>query len=321
VTRKEAKARKKKRQSGVAKFLLLVFLLAAVFTAGKFVVDKYGFFGLVGGDAMEDIFPIAGGHSDFAREFSNTNRVNILFLGTNHELSDTIMVFSFDMDAKRVDEISVPRDTYYERPAYPGAAYQKINSAYETEGFEGAANAVSNVLGGMPVHFYAQITDEGVAHVVDAMGGIEMDVPIDMNYEDAGQGLYIHLNAGPQLLDGDHAVQYLRFRSGYANADLGRVSAQQEFLKEAFRQSIGFGFPKVAAAVLGEVNTNISGKTMTRLGSAAIGMDFGSFQTWTIPGTTGTVNGASYFFADAEQTQAMTRQIYNSGTETSENAD
>jgi anionic cell wall polymer biosynthesis LytR-Cps2A-Psr (LCP) family protein len=109
-------------------------------------------------------------------------------------------------------------------------------------------------------------------------------------------------------------VQYLRFRSGYANADLGRVSAQQEFLKEAFRQSIGFGFPKVAATVLDEVNTNISSKAMTRLGSAAIGMSFDSFQTWTIPGATGTVNGASYFFADAEQTQTMMRQIYSSGT-------
>ncbi|MDR3305070.1 MAG: LCP family protein [Clostridiales Family XIII bacterium] len=303
--------RKKKKGFGIGKFLIIVVVLALVLAGGKVLIEKYGLLGLVGGDIMDDITPIAGGDSDFSREFPDSKRVNILFLGTNSGLSDTMMVFSFDTELKRVDEISVPRDTYYERPNFPGAAYQKINSVYETEGFQGCAQAVSNVLGGVPIHFYAQITDEGVAHVVDAMGGIEMNVPMDMNYEDPAQNLYIHLTAGPQVLDGAHAVQYLRFRSGYPTADLGRVNAQQEFLKEAFKQSVGFGFPKVAAAAAKEVTSDITPRMAVRIGSEAAGMSAESFAAWTIPGVPNMMNGASYYVSDRAATAEMMRQIYS----------
>jgi len=323
--RAEERRRQKRKKSIGLRLLVIAIIVCLVVVIGKIAIEKYGLLRLIGGDIMEDSPPIAGEAGQIADEYPDSERVNILFLGTNQDLSDTIMVLSFDTQAQLMDLISVPRDTYYERPQYTDPALQKINSVFKSEAFDGlekgfdaAASAVSDVLCGTPIHYFARITDEGVVRVVDAMGGVEMDVPQDMDYEDAGQDLYIHLKAGPQTLDGEHAVQYLRFRSGYANADLGRISAQQEFLKAAFKKSSGIGFPKVATAVLKELgggNTNISRTMMVRLGSQAVGMDGSALKTWMVPGTAGMQNGASYYFADEAATLAMMREIYERGAE------
>ncbi|MDR0853136.1 MAG: LCP family protein [Clostridiales Family XIII bacterium] len=314
MSRRDKRVKKKKKLSFLGRLVVTFAALVVIFTAGFFIVDKYGFFGLFGGDIMDDVHAISGGDSDFSKEFPDSKRVNVLLLGTNHGLSDTIMLMSFDTALKRVDQISVPRDTYYERPDYPGAAYQKINSVYETEGVQGIADAVTDVLGGVPIHFYAEITDDGVAHVVDSMGGIDMDVPMDMDYEDLDQNLFIHLKAGQQTLSGDQAVQYLRFRKGYVTGDIGRVDAQQGFMKEAFKQSIGFGFPKVASTAIKELTTDIGKKMSVRLGTEAIGMKAEDFQSWTAPEDPNPVrqnNGASYYYVDRPAALEMMREIYS----------
>jgi LCP family protein required for cell wall assembly len=303
-------------------FIPLFLILLLLFTAGVFVIDKYGFFGLFGGDIMEDITPIAGGDSDFAKKYKDSRRVNVLVLGQNSGLTDTIMLASFDTEVKRVDIISVPRDTYYPRPEYKSAAFQKINSVYET-GAKGdsaeakekrgvaAAKAVSEVLAGVPIHFYGVLDDDAVVKIVDSMDGIEMDVPMDMKYTDKKHGLYIDLKKGKQILDGDHAVQYLRYRKGYAMGDLGRVNAQQEFMKEAFKQSIGIGFPKVASTVQKEVDSNIGAKMAVRIASEAVGMTASDSKTWTTPGESKKENGAWYYIVDKAKTVEMMNEIYS----------
>jgi LCP family protein required for cell wall assembly len=284
-----------------------------------FLIDKYGFFGLVGGDIMDGLVPIAGGDSDFAKKYKDSRRINILILGENQGLTDTVMLASFDTELKRVDLISVPRDTYYERPDYPGAALQKINSVYKSEGSaddpeQGAvamAKAVSKVLCGVPIHFYEVYSDDDIKKIVDAMGGIEIDVPMDMKYTDKKQDLYIDLKKGKQRLNGDQAVQFLRFRKGYKTGDLGRVEAQQNFMKEAFKQSIGLGFPKVAKTVMDNVESNMAGKMAVHIGSEAIGMNSGDMKTWMTPGTSKTMNGASYYIVDEAKTDQMMNEIFS----------
>jgi LCP family protein required for cell wall assembly len=310
-------AKKIEKKKSFGKIFVPVFLiLLIVLTVGMFVIDKYGFFGLFGGDIMKDIKPIAGADSDFANKYKDSKRVNVLVLGQNNQLTDTIMLASFDTDVKRVDIISVPRDTYYPRPEYKGAAFQKINSVYETGGKTeeergvAAAKAVSEVLAGVPIHFYAVIGDDDVAKIVDSMDGIEIDVPMNMKYTDKKQNLYIDLKKGKQVLNGDQAVQYLRFRKGYATGDLGRVNAQQVFMKEAFKQSIGIGFPKVARTVSKEVDSNLKTKMAVRIASEAIGMHTDDATTWTTPGAPKTMNKASYYIVDEDKTVKMMNEIY-----------
>jgi LCP family protein required for cell wall assembly len=283
------------------------------------LIEKYGFFGLVGGDIMDGLVPIAGGDSDFAKKYADSRRINILVLGENQGLTDTIMLASFDTTLKRVDLISVPRDTYYERPDYPGAALQKINSVYKSEGSaddpeKGAvamAKAVSNVLSGVPIHFYEIYSDDDIKKIVTAMGGIEIDVPMDMKYTSKKHNLYINLKKGKQVLDGDEAVQYLRFRKGYKTGDLGRIEAQQNFMKEAFKQSIGLGFPKVAKTVMDNVESNMAGKMAVRIGTEAVGMSMSDMETWMTPGEAKTMNRASYYIVDEAKTDEMMNEIFS----------
>ena len=290
--------RKRKRRNRGALIALIIVLVLAVLCFRACQESKPG-------GATPIVMPGSG-------EFEDSSRINILFLGTNQGLSDTMMVFSLDVDNKRLDQISIPRDTYYYRSNYMDGAYHKMNSVYSTEGYKGVSKAVSEVLGGVPIHYYMELKPEGVKKIVDAMGGIIMDVPMDMNYVDVDQDLYIDLKAGPQLLNGDQCMQYLRFRSGYANGDLGRVSAQQEFLKAVLAQSAGLDVAKIAVAARSETVTNMSLPAQAGLMTRAAGMKDGAFYTHTIPGASGMQNGYSYFFHDAPATKDLMRAIYAS---------
>jgi LCP family protein required for cell wall assembly len=312
-------ANKKKVRPFSGVFLPVFIVLVIVFTGAMFLIDKYGFFGLLGGDIMDGLVPIAGGDSDFADKYKDSRRINVLVLGENQGLTDTIMLASFDTEIKRVDLISVPRDTYYERPDYPGAALQKINSVYKSEGSGddpekgalAAAKAVSDVLCGVPIHFYEVYTDDDIRKIVTAMGGIDIDVPMNMKYTDKKQGLYIDLKKGKQTLNGDQAVQFLRYRKGYKTGDIGRVEAQQNFMKEAFKQSIGIGFPKVAKTVIDNVESNMANKMAVRIGSEAVGMKSKDMKTWMTPGGSKTMNRASYYIVDEAETEKMMNKIFS----------
>jgi LCP family protein required for cell wall assembly len=304
--------KRRKKKSSFGRTFFPVFLICLIlFTCGLFALDKLGIFSLFDGDILDDIYPIAGGDSEFAQLYKDSKRVNVLLLGTNQGLSDTIMLGSFDTELKRVDVVSIPRDTYYERDGYSDPGFYKINSVLETDGETAVAEAVSDILGGVPIHFYEIISDDGVAKIVDAMGGVEIDVPVDMHYADPEQDLYIDINAGLQTLDGAHAVQYLRFRSGYATGDLGRVDAQQAFLKEAFKQSIGFGFPKVAKTAISELETNMTSNMAVRIAGKAVGMEFEDIETYMTPGEPDMIYDTSYYVVDKEAAAAMMDKIYN----------
>ena len=237
-------------------------------------------------------------------------RVNILFLGTNQGLTDTIILFSLDYQNKRLDAISIPRDTYYSRPNYPGATFQKINSVYSTEDYKAVSKAVSSVLSGIPIHYYAEIDTYGAARIIDAMGGIMMYVPFDMQYTDVGQNLYIDLKAGTQLLSGEQAVHFARYRSGYANGDLGRISAQQELLRAVMAQAGGLDYPRIAVTARAETRTNMSLFSQAALAGRLTGMAGGTFNTYMLPGSPGMMDGLSYYFHDADASRNLVRQLY-----------
>ena len=295
----EYKGKRKKKKSKVGGIIALVIILLIAFTLIRVWLDARP-------GAAEPIVVAGSG------EFTDSNRVNILFLGTNQGLSDTIMVFSLDMENQRLDQISLPRDTYYHRPAYSGAAYQKLNSVFSTEGSMGASQAAGAILGGIPIHYYAEVDTMGAIKIIDAMGGVDMYVPIDMQYIDPDQNLYIDLRAGQQRLSGEQALMYLRFRSTYPDGDLGRISAQQEFIKSAFSQLGGLSIPSVALVVQREVNTNMKITAALGLAARAATSSDWNFVTHKLPGTPGMQDGLSYFFHDAAATKELMRQIYAS---------
>lgn len=299
-----AKKRKKKKSNGLGKTFIMVFLIMIIaFTAIIFAIDKFGL-GIPN--------PIAGGDGPLSDLYRDSDRVNVLLLGDTVEgLTDTIMVGSYDLKNQHVDIISVPRDTYYPREDYPGAALAKINSVKKTEGIEGTIDAVSDVLVNMPIHCYAMVGDDDIVKIVDAMGGVPMDVPMDMKYTDKGAGLYIDLKKGEQVLDGEQAVQFLRFRSGYKTGDYGRVEAQQQFMSNALDQAMGWKLPKTALTVIENVDTNMTAGNAVRLGIKGIFLEKDGLEKHILPGEAEYRNGASYFIHDADETEDLVRTIYS----------
>ncbi len=249
--------------------------------------------------------------SPFFQAFKDSKRVNMLLMGVNGGMTDTIMLVSFDRETSSLDVISIPRDTYYERAGYVGAAERKLNAAYRGNPVN-TAYAVSDILLGMPINYYAVIEYDGVKAIVDSMGGVPMDIPFHMVYNDPYDTppLRINIPAGPQVLDGEHAVQFLRYRKGYTEGDIGRVKAQQEFVKSAVKQSLSFQLPKVAKTVFNNVDSNITLGTAISLATKAVGMSAENMNTYLMPHTLQD-EAPWYVYPDSTGIAEMLNTIYS----------
>ena len=267
--------------------------------------------------------------SPFFEAFKDKNRVNILLLGVNDGMTDTIMLGSYDLDEQHVDVISIPRDTYYPREGARSAAAKKINAIYSLDKAVGTATAVSDVLFGMPINYYVVIDYDVVKKVVNSMGGVPMNITFHMHYTDPYDKppLKIDIPEGYQVLDGDKAVQFLRFRkgnggyAGYPEGDIGRIKAQQEFVKSAFRQALGLSLPKVVATTLENVDSDLPLGVATKLATKAIRLDGEDMKTYLLPGESGTRDGLSYWFGNEDEIEKMLMEIYNTAPDPTEAED
>ena len=258
--------------------------------------------------------------------FKDSKRINGLILGMEGPRTDTIMFASFDPKSKKVDMLSIPRDTYYLRPGpkYESAGKRKINSIYGDHGVEGVRRAVSDILEGVPIHHYIMLDYTGVERIVDIIGGVEVNVPFDMYYHDSADNppLLINIKKGNQTLGGKKSMEYLRFRQnndvtvGYPDGDLGRIRAQQNFMKSAIKKSLSFkNLPAVIRTVFNYIKTDATLTDMLIYTTNVIGMDLEDVNMSTIPGVPEyiNVNGRrlSYFVHDDEKTEEFIRKLYN----------
>lgn len=303
-------------QSFLRTFLIAFIVFVILCTPGLAIfgqVADYNPFNPEGDNVVleEQLPAIVDEESPFFEAFKDKNRVNILLLGINSNLTDTIMVASFDTDAKHMDLISIPRDTYYHRDGYNSEGENKINAAFRGNPVN-TAKAVSEVLLGMPINYYAVIEYDGVKTIVDSMGGVPMDIEFNMKYTDPYDKppLVINIPKGHQVLDGEHAVQFLRYRHGYLEGDLGRVKAQQKFMKSAFKQCLGFQLPKIAKTVFNNVESDITLGKATSLATKALGISASDIETYMLPATP-LPDPPYYVIPDAEGTADMINQIYS----------
>lgn len=166
------------------------------------------------------------------------NATTILLAGTDASgnQTDTLMLLNVDRSEKRLSLLSIPRDTKVNSSYWP----QKINGAYVAngkgeEGMDALMDYVADCVGFRP-DGYVLIDLDVFVELVDLFGGVTFNVPQDMYYEDPSQDLYISLPAGEQKLDGNQAMGLVRYRSGYAMADLQRVQVQRDFVMAAVQQ-------------------------------------------------------------------------------------
>ena len=192
--------------------------------------------------------------------------------------TDSMMVAVFDTKEHVVNIINIPRDTLVDTRRR--GAGKKLNASY-AKGVDQTMDEISEVIGFRPDK-YAVANFEGIADIVDAIGGIDYEVPFDMSYHDPSQDLAIEFEAGMQHLDGEEVVEFLRWRhndhdSGYENGDLGRVEKLQNFLvtlgKEVLSPSNIVNIPNIASAVYDNVETDLSAAQILWLGMQGLKVD------------------------------------------------
>lgn len=302
-------------------FLIWLLIFTIVLVPARYLFDRLGKVRVFSGseNLMDELGTYIDPQSPFYKTFSESSRVNMLVLGINDGLSDTIMLGSFDLKNNYVDVISIPRDTYYYRPEAKSPGAFKINAIYRNGMAAGTAKAVSDLLFGMPIHYYAVIDYKGVGKIVDAIGGVPVDIPFHMYYKDPTDKppLYIDIPQGPAIINSDNVQEFLRFRKGspgypgYPEGDIGRIKAHQGFVKSAFKESIGLGFPKVVKTAIKNVDSDLNLAMALKIAGKGAELTKEDMETWLVPGKPGTKNGASYWWADGAGIRGMIEKIYD----------
>ena len=255
--------------------------------------------------------------TEFEQLKVDSKRVNVLLFGTDGARADTIMVASYDLENQIVDLISVPRDTYHYVPGYDLEGQNKINAVYGFPGDEwgslGLMNTISELLD-IPLEYYVKVNYNGLKAVVDVLGGIEIDVPFDMLYDDpkAEPPLHIDLKAGTQVLNGDKAMEYIRWRKNNGEAgegDLPRIERQQEFMMLLLKKSMSYKLPTVANTVFEYVKTNMPLDRILYYAAKGISFDMENLNRYRIPGDV-SHDGHGFYIHDPQDTEDLMIEIY-----------
>lgn len=228
-------------------------------------------------------------------------------------LSDSMLLMRFDPTDESVSVLSIPRDT---RTDIGGVPTSKINEANRQGGPALSAQAVSRLLGDVNIDRYIRINVQGVEKLIDALGGVEVDVPVDMKYQDDSQHLYINLKAGRQRLDGDQALQFLRFRYD-DNGDIGRVQRQQMLMRALTQQALNpttiSRLPKILSVIQSHVDTNLSVEELVALVGYSAQTDRSNVQMLMLPGQFSSYEDydLSYWLPDYPEIDLMAERYFD----------
>ena len=316
MKKNEKTKNKKSKKYNVLKTLLILILLVIVGVVGYFV------YGTIknGGGTQGLISTVMGQTQD---DLENLKPFSALLLGSSQNMTDTIMAFKYNPQTQNAYLISIPRDTFIGDDKNSARAADKINSVYQGKYPEKILAAVNKVTG-LNLEYYVLVDTEALKALVDAIGGVYFDVPIDMKYTDKKQGLYIDLKAGYQLLDGNKAEQVVRFRHNqdgtsysyeYGNNDTGRMKTQRNFLKAVIKQTLTpsniVNIGKFIDIAQTYVKTNIPIEVLKQYIAPAVNFSVDNLETGTLPGVNEKCNGVWIFVANKTKTKTYLTEMNN----------
>ena len=316
--------RRKQRRSPVPLLLLAVFVLAAVYAGIHclFRAPEQKQELPASGQPVSSETGAASGAEDAAQEEAlrshferKADFYTILVSGVDdgNGGSDTNILVAVDAENGAIHGVSIPRDT----KAVINGGTHKINYAYNHGGTRLLADTISHQLG-IPVDFTVTVDLAGFVALVDAIGGVDFYIPVDMDYDDPVQNLSIHYRKGTQHLTGQQAMEVVRFRHNtdtsvvaYGNEDIGRMNTQQEFLKAVARQTLTLSnvdkvgsFAKIFQKY---VETDLTLGNLAWLGKEAISMGAENISFSTLPGEW----KSPYIYLDREAVLALVNESLN----------
>ena len=315
--KKDNKKRKHKTLKRVVIIILIIIIALATYLGTRIAQNGGGMRGIVS--------TLVGTNSE---QVKNLDDIYMLILGKSQNMTDTIMVVKYSPKNQQASLLSIPRDSFVGKSTSSATAFDKINSKYQI-GPQSTIDAV-NRLTGLNLKYYVTVDTKALRDLVDAIGGVYFDVPIDMDYDDSSQALAIHLKKGYQLLNGMQAEGVVRFRhnnngtsypSEYGDNDLGRMKTQRAFIETVLKQTLKVGnITKVNQLIniaKEEVSTNIPWDTLKNYAVALMDFDTNNLKTGALPGAADYYNGLSFFIVNTKQSKEMVNDLFFS---TGENA-
>ena len=329
-----AKKRKKKIGKKVLIFIIIILLLG---------IGWFTYRTIKNGGGISGMLATVVGHNENTKK--DLKEIKVLILGvstdTDAELTDTIMIASYNPNTQKANLLSIPRDTFTGKNPKKAVASQKINSLYNINKTPDKTLAAVNELTGLDIKYYVVVKTEALIKLVDAIGGVKFNVPMRMKYTDTSQNLVIDLEEGEQLIDGNKAEQLLRFRhndyqkgvgmtsypSEYGDNDFGRMRTQRDFiiatLKQTLKPSNIFKIGQILEIANENVDTNLELSFVKDYIPYAVELDTENITSATLPGTTpdvSTTNGVSVFVADKKASKELIQSMFYADV-TEENED
>lgn len=226
--------------------------------------------------------------------------------------ADTIMLLTLDPARKKVQLLSIPRDS---RVKIKGHGMDKINHSYYYGEYELLKGTIEDFLD-TKINHHVVVDYEAVSKLIDAIGGVDMYVPFTYKYEDPSvvPKLVIDFKEGDQHLDGETAVKFLRVRKIYENQDIDRIAAQQEFLMKVFDKmknpALIFKLPTLLDIFQKYVKTDLSYGQIADLSYFMLGVDKDNIIRQTLDGYSKYIDKISYYIVDKEHGRQLLKDFF-----------
>ncbi len=303
-----------KKKKGIGKKIALVIILVILVFACVIAYRVHE-----NGGGLKGFLATAVGHnSETVKELP---KIYCVLLGQSENLTDTIMIAEYDPQEQQASILSIPRDTFIGYDKTKATAWDKINAVYQT-GPENVLKEI-NELTGLDIKYYLKVDTKAFKVLVDEIGGVKFDVPIDMKYDDNRQNLHINLKAGEQLLDGDKAEQLVRFRHNndgttypaeYGMEDEGRMRTQREFLTALAKQTLKveniFKINDFIDIANEYVETNIDFDVAKDYVPYIVEFNMEELKTGQVPGRSELTNGVWVYIANQSELNKMVDDLF-----------
>ncbi|MBO5479510.1 MAG: LCP family protein [Clostridia bacterium] len=326
--KQEKKEKRKKSKAWKAfKIIMIILLITILAFAGIFTYKM-----AKNGWGLQGFIATAVGHDEYT--LKDLNPINFLLIGISgyeedYKLADTIMVCSYNPKTQKASILSIPRDTYVGKNKEKASASYKINAVYRNgENINGMVKSIEGITG-LEISNYFIIDTDALVELVDAIGGVTFDVPIDMKYDDEGQDLHIDLKAGVQKLDGKQAEGLVRFRHNndgstysleYGDNDVGRMKTQREFITELMKQTLKpeniFKLTKIAEIAFKNITTNMTWDSIKDYIPYAVSFNTENLKTGVLPGTPELCNKVWIYTVNKKQTKTLIEELFSEEEET-----
>ena len=325
------KKRENKKKKKTWKKVVLVILLILLMGIGWFAYKTYK-----NGGGLSGMLATAVGHDENTKK--NLGEIKVLILGIStdldSQLTDTIMVASYNPNTQKANLLSIPRDTFTGKYQSRATASQKINALYNiNKDPEDTLEAVNDITG-LDIKYYVVVKTEALIKLVDAIGGVEFNVPIDMKYDDPTQDLHISLESGTQMINGEKAEQLLRFRHNnngtsysieYGDNDLGRMRTQRDFITATLQQTLKLGnifkIGQILEIVHENVETNLELSYIKDYVPYAVEFNTENIKTATHQGTTPDLdetNKISIYVVNKKESKELIQSMFYEDVEQNE---